>query len=300
MKFRTIKYYFREAIGSVVKNRLMSLASIFTVASCIFIVSVFFIIASHVSFFVQQLGDTLGLVVFIEDGLSPLEIHRLEGAIRGIENVFDVQYVSQDEALENFIEMLGEENASFVDGVLLSNPMPCSFVIELSDIAYQEDVARSLAALQDYGVYRVRRDADLANILSTLSDVVSIISVSLILMLGVVAVVIITNTIHITVNARRTEINIMKYVGATDWFIRWPFVIEGVIIGLVGAAIPAAITWVAHDFVINAIASVPELEFINFLSRASIFVQLFPFALALGTAIGLIGSGVSVRRHLKV
>jgi len=300
MNIRTIRHYFREAFSSVIKNRLMSVASIFTVASCIFIVSVFFIVGSHVSFFVQQLGDTLGLVVFIEDGLSPLEVHRLEGRIRDIPHVTSVRYVSQYEALEDFMETLGEENAGFIAGIELSNPMPCSFVIEIADITYQEGVVRAIDALTEYGVYSVRRDADLANILTTLSDVVSIISIALILMLGIVAIVIITNTIHITVNARRTDINIMKYVGATDWFIRWPFIIEGVIIGFVGALFPAIITWVAHDFIIGAITEVPELRFIQFLSRQVIFIQLFPFALALGTLIGLVGSGVSVRRHLKV
>ena len=136
--------------------------------------------------------------------------------------------------------------------------------------------------------------------LTALSTVVQVISFILIVILGVVAIVIITNTINITVNARRTEINIMKYVGATDWFIRWPFIIEGVLIGFIGGSIPAVITWAGHDWIVGAIGGIQDLSFIDFLPRYQIFALLIPFALGLGTVIGLVGSGVSVRRHLKV
>jgi cell division transport system permease protein len=276
----------------------MSVASIFTVASCIFIVSVFFILGSHVSYFVQQLGDTLGLVVFIEEGTTDLETARLERRILSIPHVVSVTYVSSDEALADMRENMG--NPPFMYGLEYNNPLRASFRIELADVAYQDQVEHALENLQPYGVGRILRDAELGRILATLSDVVNIVSVILILILGIVAVVIITNTINITVNARRTEINIMKYVGATDWFIRWPFIIEGVLIGLIGGSVPALITWFGHDRVIQALMGIQELDFIQFLPRNVIFVQLLPFALLLGTAIGLIGSGVAVRRHLKV
>ena len=299
MKLRTIRYYFREAFRSIVVNRLMSVASVFTVASCIFIVSVFFILGSHVSFFVQQLGDSLGLVVFIEEELSSWEMHVLEGRIRDVPHVTGIQYISPEEALANMRERMGGD-PPFLRGLDDDNPLRSSFELELTDITYQDQVVNHLYQLTGYGVGGILRDADLGRILGTLSDVVQIISVVLILILGVVAIVIITNTINITVNARRTEINIMKYVGATDWFIRWPFIIEGVLIGLIGGAIPAFIAWLGHDSIVNALAGIQDLAFISFLPRSTIFAQLFPFALLLGTVIGLVGSGVSVRRHLKV
>jgi len=299
MKLRTIKYYIREAFRSIILNRLMSVASIFTVTSCIFIVSVFFILSSHVSFFVQQLGDSLGLVVFIEDGLSQWEQHRLEERIRSIPHVTGITYVSSAEALSDLRERMGGD-PPFLRGIDDNNPLRSSFEIELTDIAYQEQVVIQLEQMTEYGIGGILRDADLGRILATLSDVVQIISVILILILGIVAIVIITNTINITVNARRTEINIMKYVGATDWFIRWPFIIEGMLIGLIGGLIPAIITWAGHNSVINALGGIQDLAFIVFVPRYLIFAQLFPFALILGTVIGLVGSGVSVRRHLKV
>ena len=298
MKLRTIKHYIREAFKSVARNRLMSVASIFTVSSCIFIVSVFFILGSHVSFFVQQLGDSLGLVVFIEDEATSLQRSDLEIEIMRIPHVTSVQYVSAQEALDNLAARM--DNPPFLHGLGERNPLRASFEIELTDIAYQEQVVHALENLASPGIGGILRDADLGRILGTLSDVVQVISIILIVILGAVAIVIITNTINITVNARRTEITIMKYVGATDWFIRWPFIIEGVIIGLVGGLIPALLTWVGHDWVVGALTGIQDLAFIQFLPRGIIFAQLIPFSLLLGTVIGLIGSGVSVRRHLKV
>jgi len=298
MKIRTVSYYIREAFRSIIMNRLMSVASIFTVASCIFIVSVFFILASHVSFFVHQMGNSLELVVFIEDNVTDLERNRLEVRIREIPHVTNIRFVSSEEALRNLREWMG--NPPFLDGIDERNPLRASFEMELSDVAYQEQVVQALSRLAEYGASDVRRSADLARMLATLADVVQMISVTLILILGIVAIVIITNTISITVNARRTEIGIMKYVGATDWFIRWPFIIEGVIIGLIGGLIPTMIAWIGHDRAVGMLAGIPDLQFIVFLPRGQIFVTLFPFAILLGTIIGLVGSGVSVRRHLKV
>ena len=299
MKLRTIRYYFRQAFFSIIVNRLMSVASIFTVASCIFIVSVFFILGSHVSFFVQQMGDSLGIVAFMEEDLSAFEEARLERLIREIPHVTTVTYVSAEEALQVLRDRMGGD-PPFLRGLDDTNPLRRSFEIEISDVIYQDQVVIALGYLTDYGVANILQNSELARILTTLSDVVQVISLILIFILGIVAIVIITNTINITVNARRTEINIMKYVGATDWFIRWPFIIEGVLIGLIGGSIPAVITWVGHDTVIGALTGIQDLAFVVFVPRYVIFRSLIPFALGLGTIIGLLGSGVSVRRHLKV
>jgi len=260
---------------------------------------VFFILGSHVSFFVQQMGDSLGIVVFIEDEATELDKTRLQLRILEIPEVTAATYISADEALRDLYERM--DNPPFLNpATLYPNPLRASFELELTDIAHQEQVVHALDNLTGYGIANVLRDADLGRILGTLSDVVQVITILLIFILGIVAIVIITNTINITVNSRRTEINIMKYVGATDWFIRWPFIIEGVLIGLIGSSIPVFVTWFGHDRAISALMGIQDLAFIQFLPRHIIFGQLIPFALLLGTVIGVIGSGVSVRRHLKV
>jgi len=297
MKPRTIQYYFREAFRSVVINRLMSVASIFTVASCIFIVSVFYTLGANVELFIQQLGENVELAVSIEDALDPVEKLRLEGLILAIPQVSGIRYETRDEALENIRERLGD---MAVQGMELDNPLPDSFIIQLVDLAYQDDVIVALEGLRADGVANIRYSADVVDILIGLSTAVNLISLSLVLVLGLISVIIITNTIRITVNARRTEINIMKYVGATDWFIRWPFIIEGLIIGLLGGAIPSAIVIFGYDRAVEFLREILGIEFIVFMPGEEILPTLIPLALLLGAVIGLVGSSVSVRRHLQV
>ena len=297
MKPRTIRYYFKAAFQSLIMNRLMSVASIFTVASCILIVSVFFIVSRNVAFLVRQLEDTVGLVVFIDEYLPDTGIPLLEGFINNIPQVSNTEFISREVALENFRNWLGE---GLTAGMELRNPLRHSFAIELHDLAYQNEVVSHLWGLEPYGVANVREDQDTVQILVTLSMAVQVVSGILIFMLGMVSIVIITNTIRITVNARRTEINIMKYVGATDWFIRWPFVIEGMLIGLIGGAIPILICWFGYERIVDRISAIPELSFLEILPPDAILFNLIPFALFLGVFIGLLGSLVSVRRHLKV
>ena len=299
MRPRTIRYYFREAFRSVIKNRLMSVASIFTVASCIFIVSVFYILAAHFEYFVRQMEETVGIVVFVDEDLGAGDILRLEGLINNIPQVATTRYVSAEEALANMGDWLGDDAGIFA-GLELDNPFRNSFEIELTDLAFEEDVYRALQNLAPHGIATIRRPTDLGPILVTLSNVVQVISVFLIMLLGIISIVIITNTIRITVNARRHEINIMKYVGATDWFIRWPFVIEGALIGLIGGLIPYGIVWFSYGRIVDAVSTIPELAFIEFIEPDAIFVYLLPFALTLGTVIGLVGSTTAVKRHLKV
>jgi len=277
----------------------MSVASIFTVASCILIVSVFYILAMHFEFFVRQMEETVGMMVFIEEELNMTEIVELQGMIQNIPQISNAEFIHRDEALANFIDSIGADSP-LIAGLELDNPFRHSFAIELTSLTFEEDVYIALQNLQHAGVGFVRRPSDLGPILVMASNVVQIVSIFLILVLGIISIVIITNTIRITVNARRTEINIMKYVGATDWFIRWPFVIEGAIVGFIGGFIPCLVVWLVYGRALTVVGSIPELQFIDLIPSDEIFVYLLPFALVLGTIIGLAGSITAVRRHLKV
>ena len=298
MKPRTIRYYIQEAFRSLIVNRLMSIASIFAVASSIFIVAVFFVVGANVEHFMRMLEGTMGLAVFMDEDLSRVDQMRLERLILDINHVENVTFVTRDEALEDMRGWLNDDG--LLRGFELHNPLRDSFVIELTDLAFQDEVVRALDELRAYGVDNIRRDEDIMGFLVALSGIVQVVSAVLILILGVISVIIITNTIRITVNARKTEINIMKYVGATDWFIRWPFVIEGMLIGLIGGAIPALILWLSYGRVVAAIVSIPTLAWLQFLPEEHIFIYVFPFCLILGTFIGLVGSAWSVGKHLKV
>ena len=297
MKPRTIRYYFREGFRSLIANRLMSIASIFAVSSSLFIVTVFYVIGANVEFFIHQLEGTIGIVAIIEDDTTPADHERIANQIIGIHHVENARFVSRSEALENMREWFGDD-AGLLDGLEYDNPLRDSFEIDLVDIAFQEDVARVVENFD--GVYRVRRDSDIQGALTTMNNVVQIIIAGLLIVLGIISITIIINTIRITVNSRQTEINIMKYVGATDWFIRWPFIIEGILIGLIGGAVPATLAWVGYGYLYSLVATIPELQFLQLLPHDHMLAYVFPFNLIVGTVIGFIGSGVSVRRHLKV
>ena len=297
MKPRTIRYYFREGFRSLIANRLMSIASIFAVSSSLFIVTVFYVIGANVEFFIHQLEGTIGIVAIIEDDTTPVDHERIAGQIRGIHHVQAARFVSRDEALENMRVWFGDD-AGLLDGLEHDNPLRDSFEIDLIDIAFQEDVARIVENFE--GVARVRRDSDIQGALTTMNNVVQLIIAVLLVVLGIISITIIINTIRITVSSRQTQINIMKYVGATDWFIRWPFIIEGMLIGLIGGAVPAVLAWAGYGYLYAIVVNIPELQFLQLLPHEHMLAYVLPFNLIIGTIIGFIGSGVSVRRHLKV
>jgi cell division transport system permease protein len=275
----------------------MSVASIFAVASSIFIVAIFYIIGANVEYFMNQLEAQMGMAVRIEDYRSEADIERLGERIREIRHVASVTFLSRNEALANMARSLGE---AAVAGLEIQNPLRHSFIVELTDLAFHDEVEHAISLLQPYGAAQIDSDAEFARTLSTISTIVYIVTVTLILILAGISIIIITNTIRITVNARKTEINIMKYVGATDWFIRWPFVLEGMIIGFLGGAVPAFICFFGYGRVVGAINDIPMLAWISFMPEEHIMNYVFPLSLFLGVVIGLIGSVTSVKKHLKV
>ncbi|MCL2197843.1 MAG: permease-like cell division protein FtsX [Defluviitaleaceae bacterium] len=297
MKPRTIKYYITEAIRSIIYNRFMSIASIFAVASSIFIVVIFYTIGANVEHFMNQLESQMGMAVRLDEEITTSQQVLLEQRIRELQHVAGVRFLPREEALASMERTMGE---AAVRGLERDNPLRDSFMVELTDLAFHDEVERAILNMHSDGVAEIHSEAEFARTLTMISNVVSIISAILVLILAGISVIIITNTIRITVNARKTEINIMKYVGATDWFIRWPFVIEGMIIGLLGGAIPAIICWFGYSRVIAAIDAIPQLSFIEFLPHEHIMAYVVPFSLILGVVIGLIGSITSVKRHLKV
>ncbi|MCL2189892.1 MAG: permease-like cell division protein FtsX [Defluviitaleaceae bacterium] len=297
MKPRTFRHFISEAFRSLVRNRLMSFASILTVASCIFIVSLFYMLAANIDFFLMQLEDSLQIMVFVDEDLPPGAIGPLHDRIRVMPQVANTIFVHRDDALEDLVETL-DGGLERIGALRANNPLRHSFIIELRDLRYHDELIRIFNDMPEIG--RVGDFGAAADIMITIRDVVQVASLLLILILAAIAIVLIMNTIRITVSTRQVEIGIMKYVGATDWFIRWPFVIEGLLIGFFGGLIPAVLARLGYEGVISRIAGVPWLNFIEFMPGEAIFMYVMPLAIGLGVLIGLIGSLVSVRRYLKV
>jgi len=301
MKIRSFRYYINEAFRGIFKNRLMAFASIATVASCVFILSLSFTIVMNLNAFLRQLESTVGLTLYIEDRLYANEVNDLRDRIAALDNVRSIRFVSAEEALENFRRDLGE-NSALLDGLDRDNPLPRSFNIEMFNSHLQPELIIELQRLKPEGIEMIRYQDHIVAILSAISTTLTIVSTVVILIFLAVAIVIITNTIRITVNSRRLEINIMKYVGATDWFIRWPFIIEGVLIGLFGSAIPLAICIFSYDRIPELVNEyIPMLmSIIEFVPANDIFQILVPVCLLFGAGIGITGSAASMRKHLKV
>ncbi|MDD5944540.1 MAG: permease-like cell division protein FtsX [Clostridia bacterium] len=299
MKFRSIKYFFSEAFTGVIRNRLMSIASIGTVAACIFIIAISYCALTNVNYMLQQIEESIGIAIFLDDGLNSEKILEINDELTDIDHVESVSYISPDDALKDLKESWDAEEilAGFDE---TNNPLSSSFEILLDDISYQSEVVSKIEQID--GVRNIRSSDTETQFLVRISNFLSIFGIALIVVLAAISVVIITNTIKLSVFTRRTEISIMKYVGATDWFIRWPFVIEGIIIGIVGAAIPIIIAWPLYNKLVDVIYQhIPMLTtIVSFKFGIDIFSVLLPVSLLFGALLGVVGSTISLRKHLNV
>jgi cell division transport system permease protein len=216
-----------------------------------------------------------------------------------IPHITEIAFVSSEEALEQFREGL-DDSAHILDGLENDNPLPASLVLDLDNISNWDTVEGHLNELEDSGIEVARNGRSAATALTTINNVLRVISSMIIVGLGIISLVIIFNTIRIAVNNRKIEISIMKYVGATDAFIRGPFIIEGMIIGILGAAVPLGIVYALYIPALDILQeTLPVMEF-YFRSQADILQLLTPLLLIIGTLIGIIGSSVSIRRYLNV
>ena len=299
MKFRSIKYFFSEAFSGVIRNRLMSVASIGTVAACIFMIIISYCALTNVNYMLTQIEESIGISIFLEDDADADTVLALNDQLVTMEYVDSVRYISSEEALDEMKQSWDAEDIlSGFDET--NNPLTGSFEFNLTDISHQSEVVEKIEQLD--GVRKIRSSETETEFLVKLSHFLRIFGGVLILALAAISVVIITNTIKLSVFTRRTEISIMKYVGATDWFIRWPFIIEGIIIGIVGASIPIIIAWPLYNKLISIIyEQIPMIHsIVSFRFGIDIFSILLPVALIFGALLGVLGSNISLRKHLNV
>lgn len=299
MRPSTIKYFVREGLSGLKKNLLMTTASMVAVAACISILSFSYCVGSNLQYMLNQMEDSIGISVFLKGELTGEQIENMKTEISKIDHVESVQYISPTDALDELKQDWGADEDIFVGLDDENNPLSHSFQISLDSIENQNGVLTALENVD--GIDNVRHGQTETELLMKANRIFSVASVIVMLLLGVISVMIIMNTIRISVVNRRVEINIMKYVGATDWFIRWPFIIEGIIIGLVGAVVPLIIGFPIYAKVTSAIYEyLPVIKFIQFRLTGDVFGFLFPFGIVFGIGLGVIGSVTSIRKHLRV
>lgn len=302
MRISTFFYCIGQGIKNIFRNIWYSLASIGTMAACVFLFSVLYAVTANVVYMAERMESTVGITVFFDEGMEEEEILALGTQIGDRPEVDSMTYISAEEAWEKFKDEYFAESPELAEGFAGDNPLAnsASYEIYLRELSAQEDFVAWLKALE--GVRRVNYSSLTAEGLTTFRNVLAIVSLGLIGILLAVSVFLIGNTVAAAISARKQEIRIMRWIGAASFMIRAPFVIEGLIIGLVGAAIPLAGVWYAYELVIGF--ALEKLTIFSgvlaFLPAAEIFRVLFPAGLILGAGIGFFGSRISVRRHLRV
>lgn len=298
MKLRTGKFFIREGFKSLKRNSTMSAAAITSVIAALLVVGIFFIIVINIDYAATKLESQIEMMVYLEDGLSENIIDIMDKEIRSINGVKSVEFISKDVALRNLEKNWGE-NSYLLEGLEGDNPLPDAFLITLSDPSDASGVALSVSSISNIEKVVYGKE-ELAKLLNT-TYVMRMSSVVIILILLFISIFIIANTIKLTLYARRREIGIMKYVGATDWFVRMPFIIEGVVVGIIGAvvstAVLGAVYYYCSDLVKNQMVGFMSISLIPF---NQIIASMVILLIIVGVAIGAIGSLISVRKFIKV
>ena len=303
MKINTLIYSLKQGLKNIGRNKMFSIASISTMAACIFLFSIFFSIIVNFRSMVNEAESGVAVTVFFDEGISQQRIDEIGDIIKKRVEVSSINYVSAEEAWESFVkDYLGEGNEQYAEGFKDDNPLADSanYEVYLNDISMQSALVTYLESVD--GVREVRKSEVVANTLSSFNILIGYVSVAIIVILLGVAIFLISNTITIGISVRKEEIGIMKLIGATDSFVRAPFIVEGLIIGIIGAIIPLVLFYILYnrvvDYVVNRFSILNQL--LTFLTINDIYKTLVPVALALGLGIGLIGSMITVRKHLNV
>lgn len=300
MRPSTIRYFLKEGFSGLKKNLLMTVASIIAVAACISIMSFSYCVVSNLQYMLDQMEDSIGISVFLKGDLTSEDIENMKTTISGLDHVTNVTYISPADALDQLKEQWGADEDIFIGLDDTNNPLSHSFQVELDQIESQDAVLAELQKIE--GVDKVEYGQSLSEMVMSVSNVFQVAGILVMLVLGVISVMIIINTIRISVMNRRVEINIMKYVGATDWFIRWPFIIEGIIIGLIGAILPMLVGMPMYGKTVSLFYNhIPFVEnFVRFRVVGDVFSFVLPAALIFGILLGVVGSVTSIRKHLQV
>ena len=300
MRPSTIRYFLKEGFSGLKKKLLMTVASIIAVAACISIMSFSYCVVSNLQYMLDQMEDSIGISVFLKGDLTSEDIENMKTTISGLDHVTNVTYISPADALDQLKEQWGADEDIFIGLDDTNNPLSHSFQVELDQIESQDAVLAELQKIE--GVDKVEYGQSLSEMLMSVSNVFQVAGILVMLVLGVISVMIIINTIRISVMNRRVEINIMKYVGATDWFIRWPFIIEGIIIGLIGAILPMLVGMPMYGKTVSLFYNhIPFVEnFVRFRVVGDVFSFVLPAALIFGILLGVVGSVTSIRKHLQV
>lgn len=302
MRISTVGYSMRQGVKNIRRNKMFSIASIATMAACIFLFGLFYSIVINFNYIVNKAEEGVAITVFFKEDATQSQKDKVGEDLKNADGVLKVNYISADEAWDKFKDDYFGESGDLAEGFKSDNPLANSdnYEVYMSDVSKQKDVVSYAESLD--GVRKVNKSDVVAKTLTSVNKLVGYVSAAIIVILLIVSVFLISNTVTMGVTVRREEIAIMKYIGAKDGFVRSPFVIEGLLIGVIGAVLPLILLYFLYSKVIEYIMVKFSLlnNIVDFLPVMQVYKTLLPVGLALGVGIGFLGSFVTIRKHLKV
>ncbi len=298
MRISSFFYTIGQGFKNLGRNKWYTLASIATISACLFLFGLFYSIITNFQNVVKTAEEGVSVTVFFNEGVDEEQILVVKSDLEQRSEVREIVYVSADDAWEGFKEeYLGEYADGFTENPLADS---ANLQIYLSDVSMQSALVTYIESIDV--VREVNRSEVTATTLSGLNKLIAYVSAGIIIILLLVSVFLISNTVTMGISVRKDEINIMKYIGATDFFVRAPFVVEGILIGIIGSLIPLTIIYFVYTNAITYIASKFTMlsSLLNFLPIETVYNGLVPISLAIGIGIGFFGSFVTVRKHLHV
>ena len=301
MRPSTIWYTLKQGIKNIRRNWMFSLASIITMAACIFLVGVFYSIVNNVDNIAHKVEQEVPVTVFFDEGTTDEQMQEVGNLIQARPEVERVEFESGDQAWQNFKDKYFQ-GSDAADGFKDDNPLVNSsnYQVYLNQIEKQTELVNYIQSLEH--VREVNQSEQAANTLGSFNKLVSYASIIIIAILLLISIFLISNTVSVGISVRKEEIGIMKYIGATDAFVRAPFVLEGMVLGVIGAAIPLAALYFLYNTAVEFILTKFNVltGVVDFIPVWQIYQVLLPIGLLLGIGIGFIGSIWTTRKHLRV
>ena len=296
-------YAIRQGFKNIGRNRLFSLASVGTITACLFIFGIFYCIVANFQYMVHAAESNVGVTVFFDETVTEDRMLEIQRLIDAREEVSSTNYISADDAWENFKQdYFADGDEGILAGLDQDNPLvDCASVqVYLADTSRQAELISYIESLE--GVSEVNASDIIAESFTNFCRLIGYVSFGIILILVFVAIFLISNTVMIGIAVRKEEIAIMKYIGATDLFVRGPFIIEGMTIGLIGSVIPVAILRALYPIVVDFVLEHFSIlnRILTFMNVNDVFNILIPISLAIGLGIGFIGSYMTLRKHVRV
>ena len=295
MRFNVINYLIGEGISNLFKNKKSTISSLMIMCATMLIFGLFFVIGENINAFVKNVAEAQEIRVIIADTATEEQIEEIGKQILEIDGVRNAEFISKEKAYEYMKEMVGAELLEGREGIF-----SVSYDVTLTDLELNDEVQESILQLEH--IKKIESANKVITQVISLANGVRIVTGGLLILLVIISIAIISNTIKLAVHARRKEISIMKYVGATNSFIRWPFLVEGIIIGVLAGLLSVGIIWGAYTLISNKIAETSFLEIAHWklLEFKDMFKLILTVYLGLGVGIGAVGSSISMKKYLEV